>query len=76
MYSQKYYQVIDWNKLFEDVSKFNGVEFVCCIYMILNDYLNVSYEKINFPVEKINMDIDYLPFLKDIFKGGIYGKSN
>ena len=75
MYSQKYYQVIDWNKLFEDVSKFNGVEFVCCIYMILNDYLNVSYEKINFPVEKIDMDIDYLPFLKDIFKGGIYGKA-
>lgn len=75
MYSQKYYQVIDWNKLFEDVDKFNGYEFVCCIYMILNDYLNITYEKLNFPLEKIDIEIDYLPFLKDIFKGGIYGKA-
>lgn len=75
MYSQKYYQVINWDKLFDDVNKFNGYEFVCCIYMILNDYLDITYEKINFPLEKIDMKIDYLPFLKDIFKGGIYGKA-
>lgn len=75
MYSQKYHQVIDWDKLFEDVAKFNGYEFVCCIYMILNDYLNITYEKLNFPLEKIDMKIDYLPLLKDIFKGGIYGKA-
>lgn len=75
MYSLKYHQEIDWHLLFNNIEKFNGDKFVGCIYAILNDYLGIAYDQINFPVDKIDYELDYYPFLKDLFAGGIYGKA-
>ena len=75
MYSQKYYNQIDWFKLIHQASEFRADLFVHCIYSILEDFFNIPMNKIDYPKQLIS-ELDYIDFLEDIFDSGTFGLSS
>ena len=76
MYINKYYDKINWNYIWQEVSNFGYETLFVNFLQIGIDYLGLDEKKITYVKNKNKYYINTKNLLEDIIDGGIYGASN
>lgn len=76
MYINKYYDKINWNYIWQEVSNFGYETLFVNFLQIGIDYLGLDEKKITYAKNKNKYYINTKNLLEDIIDGGIYGASN
>lgn len=76
MYINKYFDKINWNYIWQEVSNFGYETLFVNFLQIGIDYLGLDEKKITYAKNKNKYYINTKNLLEDIIDGGIYGASN